>query len=257
MVERLQCTKAPWDETRLNKGFFRNRWITPSRIRTATVNEVVCGVLFKSIESLQAPYLGILWERYRKDYPACQEVPPLIPVVERYGEEGSAQVKPEFAEIPPLPRVWFVHASGNGIIQVQRDRFLHNWRKLQVSDSYPRYEQVFEMFAGHLSTFRKFLEENKLGIMEPLQYEMTYVNHINRIPRASKSLLPAGSSVPQAPQSIEVEPEVDVIAWREVFPVQPHRDPLFSEIVELRTQNLRRLKPRIHVDRRTIERNDA
>ncbi|MBI3682245.1 MAG: TIGR04255 family protein [Acidobacteria bacterium] len=141
------------------------------------VNEVVCGILFKSLDQLLAPYLGLLWERFKGDYPTCQEVPPIIPIIESF-EERRADQKPEFAEIPPRPRVWFVHSNGNGVIQVQRDRFLHNWRKLKQVDKYPRFEQVFGMFSSHLGTFRAFLEEHKLGTVEPLQYELTYINHV-------------------------------------------------------------------------------
>ncbi len=141
------------------------------------VNEVVCGVLFRSVDNLLAPHLGLLWDRFKAEYPSCQEAPPIIPIIEGFGE-GAARNKPEFAEIPPLPRVWFVHANGNGIIQVQRDRFLHNWRKLNAENTYPRYGHVFGRFLKHLGTLQEFVAEHKLGAVEPLQYEMTYVNHI-------------------------------------------------------------------------------
>jgi uncharacterized protein (TIGR04255 family) len=140
------------------------------------VNEVVCGVLFRPVESLLAPHLGLLWECFKEDYPTCQEVPPIIPIIESF--ERSPKTQPQFAEIPPLPRVWFIHSNGNGVIQVQRDRFLHNWRKLKRGDKYPRFEQVFRMFLGHVEAFSRFLEESKLGSVDPLQYELTYVNHV-------------------------------------------------------------------------------
>src|SRR5437762_5745279 len=76
------------------------------------VNEVVCGVLFKSIDTLLTPYLGVLWERFKREYPTCQEVPPIIPVIEQFGD-GPALNRHAFAEIPPLPRAWFVHENGN------------------------------------------------------------------------------------------------------------------------------------------------
>lgn len=84
----------------------------------------------------------------------------------------------EIGNVPPLPRIWFESEGGNGLIQVQRDRFLHNWRKMNPEDEYPRYHKVKQMFKDHLSQFEIFLEESKLGIIEPLQYEMTYINHI-------------------------------------------------------------------------------
>jgi uncharacterized protein (TIGR04255 family) len=140
------------------------------------VIEVVCGVLFKSIDALLAPHLGLLWERYKSEYPICREVAPLAPVIERF--EKAPAMDLQFAEMPPLPRIWFVHANNNGIIQIQRDRFLHNWKKVRPEDEYPRYPKVIEMFKDRLSQFESFLKENDLGIIEPRQYEMSYINHI-------------------------------------------------------------------------------
>lgn len=140
------------------------------------VIEVVCGILFKSIDKLLAPYFGLLWEKYKPEYPICREVPPLTPVIERFDEPPRVDL--QLADVPPLPRIWFVHKNDNGIIQIQRDRFLHNWKKVRPEDEYPRYPQVIELFKDRLSQFESFLKENDLGIIEPTQYEMTYINHI-------------------------------------------------------------------------------
>jgi uncharacterized protein (TIGR04255 family) len=125
------------------------------------VDEVVCGVLFEPIIGFLLPHFGLLWEKFRQEYPRCQEVAPLMPVV-----ESPEQLPPQeivVSEIP-LPRVWFLHDDGR-IIQVQRDRFLHNWRKLQPANEYPRYRKVFHMFQDHFSTFQNFLSENELGFL--------------------------------------------------------------------------------------------
>lgn len=140
------------------------------------VIEVVCGIHFKPIGNLLAPHLGLLWEKFKGDYPGCQEVAPLAPVIEQFGVERSTNF--EIQELPPLPRIWFIHKNDNGIIQVQRDRFLYNWRKVRATDEYPRYPKVIEMFKGQLLNLKSFLSENKFGDLEPLQYEMTYINHI-------------------------------------------------------------------------------
>ena len=108
------------------------------------------------------------------EYNQCEETAPLIPMIERFGELSSADVQPPSE--PFLPRIWFVHKEESGIIQVQRDRFLHNWRK--AGTEYPHYERVIELFKDRYETFLNFLGENDLGIVEPLQYEMTYINHI-------------------------------------------------------------------------------
>jgi uncharacterized protein (TIGR04255 family) len=140
------------------------------------VIEVVCGILFRSIEDLLAPHLGLLWEKFRPEYSTCQEVPPIAPTIEHF-EDSPQQVQLQFSNKPPLPRIWFLHPDGS-IIQVQRDRFLYNWKKMRPEDKYPHYSEVVEKFKNHLSSFQGFLKEQELGVVEPLQYEMTYVNLI-------------------------------------------------------------------------------
>lgn len=138
------------------------------------VVEVVCGVAFQFLDSLLIPHFGLLWNRFRRDYPRCQHVSPLLPLA----EVGSIPPEIEITKGLPLPRIWFVHKDGTGIIQVQRDRFLHNWRKTKPEDMYPRYDTVIEEFKSRYSEFCAFLREENLGTLSPQQYELTYVNHI-------------------------------------------------------------------------------
>lgn len=142
------------------------------------VTEVVCGVLFDPIQTLLAPHLGLLWEKFKPEYTTCQEVAPLASVMEHFGAPLSVNL--ELSDTPPLPRIWFVHTDENRIVQVQRDRFLHNWRKARPDDAYPRYQNVIEMFRERLSGLETFLQENELGKVVPRQYELTYVNEIPR-----------------------------------------------------------------------------
>lgn len=140
------------------------------------VVEVVCGILFKPLKGLMAPHLGILWEQFRSEYPICREAPPLTPVIEHF--EDPPRLKVEITELPPLPRTWFLDKNENRIIQVQRDRFHHNWRKVHEEDEYPRYPVMIEKYQEYLQQFELFIKEHDLGSISPLQYEMTYVNHI-------------------------------------------------------------------------------
>lgn len=140
------------------------------------VIEVVCGMMFKPLTAILAPHLGLLWGKFQAEYPRCQEVAPLAPVVERFDETAPIQI--ELTDTPPLPRIWFIHANETGIVQVQRDRFLHNWKKVRADDEYPRYRTVIQMFRERLDVFEAFVREHDLGSLEPRQYELTYVNHI-------------------------------------------------------------------------------
>lgn len=140
------------------------------------VIEVVCGVLFQELEGLRGAHLGKLWDKLQPEYTAVREVPPLAPTIEVFGDRPAHQLR--FTDVPPLARTWFMTPSENGIVQIQRDRFLHNWKKVAPADEYPRYSKVIEMFWKRLATFCEFLDEYEIGAVRPVQYEMTYVNHI-------------------------------------------------------------------------------
>lgn len=140
-----------------------------------------------------ASHLGLLWEKLRAEYPVCQEVPPLARVIEQFG--GEQQIQIEVTEVPPLPRTWFLRRDETGLVQIQRDRFLHNWKKMLPEDEYPRYETVIRQFKARLADFEAFVAEHKLGAVKPAQYELTYVNHIPRGEKVS-SLVEIGRVFP-------------------------------------------------------------
>ena len=139
------------------------------------VTEVVCGVLFATLNAFRLPHFGLFWEKIKADFPTCQEVAPLMPLIEAFGVEQETPVS--LSEMP-LPRVWFVHRDDAAIVQVQRDRFLSNWKRISPTEPYVRYPTVIKLFKERLNSFESFLKENSLGAIDPLQYEMTYVNHI-------------------------------------------------------------------------------
>jgi uncharacterized protein (TIGR04255 family) len=140
------------------------------------VIEVVCGITFKPLEQLLAPYFGVYWEKIKEQYSFCVEKGPLPPVIEGPLRRKSFEV--EVFDVPPIPRIWFINQDSNELIQLQRDRFLHNWRKKDDESKYPKYKSVISEFESQLGTFSSFVSENNLGKIEPLQYELTYVNHI-------------------------------------------------------------------------------
>ena len=143
--------------------------------KTPPVSEVVCGILFKNLEALRVPYFGLFWQQCRDEFPTCQEVAPLMPIIEQFGTDRESAIQ---LNDLPLPRVWLINQADTAILQIQRDRFLHNWKKAKPTDKYVRYPTVIGMFRRHLEAFETFLSEYNLGKIEPLQYEITYVNHI-------------------------------------------------------------------------------
>ncbi len=128
--------------------------------------EVVFGIVFKNIGQFKAPHSGLFWQKIRDKYPTCEQAPPLVMESETF----------DLASL--LPRLWFVNRRDNELIQLQKDRFLYNWRKKQEDDPYPRYEIVVRAFKENLHIFREFLEEEGLGSLSLTACELTYVNHI-------------------------------------------------------------------------------
>lgn len=78
------------------------------------------------------------------------------------------------------------------------------------------------------------------------------------LPRVFILEVPSGTlTVNSTSRSLVGAVDVDPRVWRGIFPARVPRNILFSETVEIRTETLRRLSPRIRIDRRTSEREDA
>jgi uncharacterized protein (TIGR04255 family) len=146
------------------------------------VVEVVTAVQFEPLKNLSTPQIGLLWSEFRDRFPQIEEHPPLDPMIERFDarKPHRPNVRIEMMDRPPVPRCWFLNESGNELVQVQQDRFVHNWRKVGDDDEYPRYEHVRDTFSRELETFERFLHRENIGGLNPNQCELTYVNHIPR-----------------------------------------------------------------------------
>jgi uncharacterized protein (TIGR04255 family) len=80
--------------------------------------------------------------------------------------------------LPPLRRVFYCTEPANYLVQIQSNRFLHNWRKLEESDDYPRFPDAYSRFTERWSDFRSFLKNSELAAPTVQLFELTYVNMI-------------------------------------------------------------------------------
>ena len=142
------------------------------------VTETILSLQFAPIAKMTAVHVGVLWQRFREQFPLVEEHPPLPPISEKFGPAIPSGLDIRIEEGPPIPRVWFMNESKTELIQVQTDRFIHNWRKMQGSEPYPRYEPVRDEFRGEVATFEQFLEDERLGSLAVNQCEVSYINHI-------------------------------------------------------------------------------
>jgi uncharacterized protein (TIGR04255 family) len=143
------------------------------------VTEVILGVQFNSIPGFLTPHLGLVWERFKSSFPKIEEHPPIAPTFETFGPHPQFAPSVAFQLVPvEPPRVFFINESNTELLQVQRDRFLHNWRKVGTGDKYPRFERMIGTFERGLATFVEVITAEGLGDFLPNQCEVTYVNQI-------------------------------------------------------------------------------
>jgi uncharacterized protein (TIGR04255 family) len=144
------------------------------------VVETVLSVHFDPLSAMRTAHFGLYWGEVRDRFPVTEEHGELPSLVEWSPERPQPLVGIQFQalEAPPAPRFWFTNERGTELIQIQRDRFLKNWRKTGDGDQYPRYERVREGFDKDFSSFAQFVSRNQLGTIRVKQCEVTYINHI-------------------------------------------------------------------------------
>lgn len=150
----------------------------PVHFENPPVAEVAMGLLFPPLQKLTGPHLGVLWDRWKSDFTQFGEAPPLSPTIELKQGSASPSIQLSISNLPPLPRTWYLSKDGQKLIQVQRDRYVYNWRKADAQTVYPQYHATFVQFMQRLVEFRGFLAEYELGSAEAIQYELIYVDHI-------------------------------------------------------------------------------
>jgi uncharacterized protein (TIGR04255 family) len=148
------------------------------------VTEVVVGVQFNSIDGFITAHVGRLWDLFSESFQDAEEHPPVLPTFETFGQTAPLLSGLTFG-FPPIfgmPRSFFINEDKTQVIQIQKDRFLHNWRKVGDGASYPRFERILSTFRDGLRRFTSFISESRLGVFEPNQCEVTYINQIPVLP---------------------------------------------------------------------------
>jgi uncharacterized protein (TIGR04255 family) len=147
------------------------------------VTEVYLSIQFGSLTGFRSGHVGLLWSKFRDQYPKILEQMPLQPVFESFGAPteptpSGFQIQVESLLAPPVSRYWFLDDNEDELIQIQQDRIIHNWRKTREDQVYPRYEVVRDKFKSELDIFLAFINEEKLGELKPNQCEVSYTNLI-------------------------------------------------------------------------------
>jgi uncharacterized protein (TIGR04255 family) len=145
------------------------------------VTEVVLGVQFNSLDRLFSPHLGLVWEVFKDEFPLVEDHPYFPPAFETFGTPAPFMIPGVNFQIlarPEMARTNFLNREKTQALQVQRDRFLHNWRKTGEGDDYPRFERMIETFSAGFGKFTSVVDRENLGPVIPNQCEVTYFNQI-------------------------------------------------------------------------------
>ncbi len=175
------------------------------KFKRPPVIETLLGVQFGPLRSFSIPHFGLFWSQIRSQYPHQEMKPPLGPEVEDFGMSvtpGGVQV---MLTTEPDARCWFIDSSQTQLIQLQRDRFIRNWRKVTGEETYPEYAVLKPRFEQDWTRFLHFLDDAGIERPEVNLCEATYVNHIpigvgaeTGVDDAQQSLSDAGQEGPTA-----------------------------------------------------------
>jgi uncharacterized protein (TIGR04255 family) len=195
------------------------------------VIETVLSVQFHALKELAVPHFGLFWQQIRETYPNFQVQPPLNATIEKFDGQDLPQltISVEGFSSPPV-RCWFITKDGMRVLQIQNDRFIYNWRKTSSDDDYPRYESLRLEFGTEWQKFCKFLEGEHLGVPEPNQCEMTYINHLEQFdnsghPIALGAMFPCWTSAPSG----RFLPDPITVACTTVYEMPDYRGRLYIE----------------------------
>jgi uncharacterized protein (TIGR04255 family) len=145
------------------------------------VSEVVISIEFDPLAGWRGPHAGLYWSRISHEYPQTEVVPPLPSQLERFEAVFQAPAIQIEMMNPDVSRTWFVGDPPTHLIQIQRNRFIVNWRKVKGDETYPRYDkEVRPRFVREWQRFQQFVSELRLGPISVAQCEVTYINDILR-----------------------------------------------------------------------------
>jgi uncharacterized protein (TIGR04255 family) len=143
------------------------------------VDETVLSIQFAPIPGFDIRYFGLYWAEVKNEYPGFQIQPPLPSQIEQFGSGKRLESQVAFHLISePEIRAWYLDKTGNRLFQFQRDRLVHNWRRVVGTDDYPRYPTLRKSLVSEWQRCNDFLTRNKLARPQANQCEVVYVNHI-------------------------------------------------------------------------------
>ena len=207
---------------------------TPEYERPPVI-ETALGIQFNHLQRFSAVHYGAFHEAIRDDFPHSEDQSPLPAIIEKFPrlpESVTLDVAPY-----KLPRVWYMDKpDGHSFIQLQRDRIVFNWRKMESDEEdYPSYEENARRFIEAFDKFVAFAERYELGKVEPNLCEVIYVNFLSPSTTTSAVNLLHHVLVGQSWDSTaHVLPEPEESSFNRCFVINDNLGRLFAEASTVR-----------------------
>lgn len=198
--------------------------------------EVALGAQFYPMEAFQALHAGLFWAEFRDRFPKVEEHEPIPRIEETFGSRSAGRLSIQVGRMSrqTSTRVWFMNEADTELIQIQRDRFIHNWRRSgEATDenlAYPHYPYLRESFAENLAAFERFLSSERLDRPIYNQSELTYVNEI-KVPHSE--IMGAITMLAPLTRTFLPDPEDMALRLRYIIPDE-RGEPLGRLHVELK-----------------------
>lgn len=142
------------------------------------VTETALSLQFAPIQGWTLGHFGMFWERVRATLPRIESHPPLSDEIEDPDSLKPASPHISLIRVPEL-RCWYMSGDQRQIVQLQRNRFVYNWRSMTTDDVYPRYDAfVRPTFLEYWQEFSSFSAAEGFPSLAVVQCEVTYVNTI-------------------------------------------------------------------------------
>lgn len=148
--------------------------ITEQNTLKPPVGELVLSLQFEPLTKLNSGHLGRIWTEVFPDLRCDPDVEPIEDQFEDLG--GPMKLIRGFAIGPASypGRMVLSSVLGDRLCQIQRTRFVHNWRS--AGSDYPDYNAFLSEFLSGLAKFKDFIDQNDLGPIVSNQWELVYVD---------------------------------------------------------------------------------
>lgn len=143
------------------------------------VTEVVLSFQFRPVRNIRTQHIiERLWPLFKeKGFTKIEDKPPLTWAFEIF-DDAIPPPTMEISNLPPVPRYWFLNDDETELVQIQQDRFAHNWRRHSFNTPYPQYSPIRDKFEQEYGLLKRFIAEENLAEIVPDLCEITYVNTI-------------------------------------------------------------------------------